>query len=53
MSIIVSDVPFDEWLAWTENLQREFGIRVDTCKIAASVEPGLVRLEAIYAPSGR
>ena len=41
-------VVFDDWLAWVENLQREFGIRLDTCRISALDQPGLVRIEATF-----
>ncbi len=41
-------VVFDDWLAWVENLQREFGIRLDACRISALDQPGLVRIEATF-----
>ena len=41
-------VVFDDWLAWVENLQREFGIRLDTCRISTLDQPGLVRIEATF-----
>lgn len=49
-------VPFDAWLAWIEALQRQLGIRVETCRISALERPGMVRLEASFslvgAPAG-
>jgi type II secretory pathway component PulM len=45
-------LPFDAWLAWTGNAQRELGIRVDACRISALDQPGMVRLEAIFAAGG-
>lgn len=45
-------LPFDAWLAWIGNLQRELGIRVDACRISALDQPGLVRLEASFALGG-
>ena len=41
-------VVFDDWLAWVENLQREFGVRLDACQISALGQPGLVRIEATF-----
>ena len=41
-------VVFDDWLAWVEKLQREFGIRLDTSRINALDQPGLVRIEATF-----
>lgn len=45
-------LPFDAWLAWIANLQRELGIRVDNCRISALDQPGMVRLEASFAAGG-
>ncbi len=45
-------LPFDAWLAWIGNVQRELGIRVDACRISALDQPGMVRLEAILAAGG-
>jgi len=45
-------LPFDAWLAWIGNLQRELGIRVDACRISALDQPGMVRLEASFAAGG-
>lgn len=46
-------VLFDDWLAWIESLQREFGIRLASCKITSTDQPGLVRVEATFASAGR
>jgi len=47
-------VGFDQWVDWTRALQRELGVRVDSCEITALPEPGMVRLEAVFAgPGGR
>jgi type II secretory pathway component PulM len=45
-------VPFSAWLAWSESLQRQLGIRVATCRISALEQPGLVRLDASFAGGG-
>ena len=46
--MLAAPVVFDDWLAWTENLQREFGIRLDTCRISALDQAGMVRIEATF-----
>jgi type II secretory pathway component PulM len=47
-----ADLEFDALLAWIEALQRELGIRVEACSIAASDRPGLVRVEVTFQWSG-
>lgn len=42
-------ISFDAWLLWIAGLQREFGIRVETCNIGALERPGMVRVEAVLA----
>lgn len=46
--LLAAPVLFDDWLAWTENLQREFGIRLEACKITSTDQPGRVRVEATF-----
>jgi type II secretory pathway component PulM len=41
-------VDFDAWLDWAAGMQREFGARIDACKIVATEHPGLVRVEATF-----
>lgn len=42
---------FDAWLDWIAGIQRDFGARVDTCKIVATGQPGLVRIETTFVAS--
>jgi general secretion pathway protein M len=49
MRVQAAAVPFGAWLAWAETLQRELGVRVVACQIAALDQPGLVRLDATFA----
>jgi len=51
-ALSAADIVFDDWLAWIENLQRDFSVRVENCKIAALERPGLVRVEAVFAAAG-
>jgi general secretion pathway protein M len=49
---VANPVNFDEWVAWVEKLQREFGVRLEEGRIAAIDQPGLVRVEATFAAPG-
>jgi type II secretory pathway component PulM len=51
--LLAAPVMFDDWIGWTESLQREFGIRLEVCKITATDQPGLVRIEATFAQGGQ
>ena len=51
--LVAAPVVFDEWVGWIENLQREFGIRLEDCRIVALDQPGLVRVEATFAAAGQ
>lgn len=50
---LAAPILFDDWLGWIENLQREFGIRLEGCKITSTGQAGLVRVEATFASAGR
>jgi type II secretory pathway component PulM len=45
-------VGFDAWLDWLERMQREFGARLEACRIRALGRPGLVQVEARFAARG-
>ena len=42
-------VDFDAWLQWIGGVQRELGIRLESCTITALGEPGRVRVEASFS----
>lgn len=42
-------VDFDSWLQWIAGVQRELGIRLESCTVTALGEPGRVRVEASFA----
>ena len=50
--VLAAPVSFAAWLAWVENLQRELGVRLEACRVSALEQPGLVRVEARFAPRG-
>jgi type II secretory pathway component PulM len=47
--VAAAAVDFDQWLDWVGALQRELGVRLDSCEISALAQPGLVRIEAVFA----
>ncbi len=47
--VAASAVEFDQWLDWVRALQRELGVRLDSCEISALAQPGQVRVEAVFA----
>jgi general secretion pathway protein M len=51
--VLAAPVIFDDWIDWTRGLQRDIGIRLEVCKITATEQPGLVRVEATFTQSGQ
>jgi type II secretory pathway component PulM len=45
-------VDFDAWLDWAAGMQRDFGARLDACKVVATGQAGLVRVEATFIARG-
>ena len=41
-------VDFDAWLDWAASMQRDFGARIDSSRIVATKQAGLVRVEATF-----
>lgn len=41
-------IDFDGWLAWVSALQRDFGMRIERCNVAAA-GAGMVRVDATFA----
>lgn len=46
-----TDVPFDEWVAWLDTVQKA-GVRVEHARAEASGEPGMVRAETVLTVGG-
>ena len=51
--VMAGAMRFDEWLDWLRALHEEFGIRLDSCRVDALAQQGLVRVEATFAPGAR
>ena len=47
--VVGGPLRFDTWLAWAEALHRELGVRIETCRVNATDQPGLVRVEASFS----
>jgi general secretion pathway protein M len=48
-TLVLGPTIFDDWIVWIENLQREFGVSLETCRVSATDRPGWVRVEAMFA----
>ena len=46
---VAASVDFDPWLQWVGGVQRELGIRLESCQVNALDQPGKVRVEASFA----
>ena len=46
--VAAASVDFDQWVDWLRGLQRDLGVRVDSCEITALPQAGKVRVEAVF-----
>lgn len=49
ISISMAPVPFDSWVRWLGQLQEQYRIRLESCRIEALPQPGMVRVKAVLA----
>ena len=49
ISISMSTVPFDNWVRWLGHLQEQYRIRLESCRVEALPQPGMVRIKAVLA----
>lgn len=45
--VLLPQVAFDAWLAWLGELQASHGVRVDSVRIGATDDPGMVSVDAV------
>ena len=45
--IAMPSVAFDKWVGWLGRLQAQYGIRLASCQIDASSQPGMVKVQAV------
>ncbi len=49
VQVVLPDVAFDAWLGWLGDLQASHAVRVESARIEARDEPGMVRIDAVLA----
>lgn len=49
ISIAMASVPFDNWVRWLGHLQEQYRIRLESCRVEALPQPGMVRIKAVLA----
>lgn len=47
--VALPEVAFDAWIGWLGELQASHGVRVESTRIDAGEEPGMVKVEAVLA----
>lgn len=47
ISISMASAPFDNWVRWIGHLQEQYRIRLESCKVEALPQPGMVRIKAV------
>jgi general secretion pathway protein M len=47
ISISMATVPFDSWVRWLGHLQEQYRIRIESCRIDALPQPGMVRIKVV------
>lgn len=49
ISISMATVTFDNWVRWLGHLQEQYRIRLESCRVEALPQPGMVRIKAVLA----
>lgn len=49
VQVSLAKVPFDAWLRWVDTLQRQYRLGLDSARVETLGEPGMVRVEAVFA----
>ena len=47
ISISMATVSFDNWVRWLGHLQEQYRIRLESCRVEALPQPGMVRIKAV------
>jgi general secretion pathway protein M len=47
ISISMTTVSFDNWVRWLGHLQEQYRIRLESCRVDALPQPGMVRVKAV------
>lgn len=49
ISFSMAPVSFDNWVRWLGHLQEQYRIRLESCRVEALPQPGMVRVKAVLA----
>ena len=49
INISMATVPFDDWVRWLGHLQEQYRIRLESCRVEALPQPGMVSIKAVLA----
>jgi type II secretory pathway component PulM len=47
LGVTLAVVPFDAWVKWLATLQTQQAIRLDTCRVEALQQTGMVKVQAV------
>jgi len=53
VQVILNNVSFDAWMRWTHSLAQQSGLRIDSARVTANNEPGMVKVQAVLVLPGR
>ena len=43
----LGSVPFDDWIQWLAQLQTQYRIRLESCRVEGLPQPGMVKVDAV------
>lgn len=49
LNVSLAAVPFDAWVKWLATLQEQQSIRLDSCRVEALPQPGMVKVQAVLS----
>lgn len=49
ITLSMAAVSFDNWVRWLGYLQEQYRIRLESCRVEALPQPGMVRIKAVLA----
>jgi len=49
LNVTLAAVPFDGWVKWLATLQVQQAIRLDTCRVEALPQPGMVKVRVVLS----
>ena len=51
--VTLNAVAFDRWVEWSRSLATESALLVESAQISATGEPGMVKVQAVFAQPAR